>query len=391
MASLRRKVNGTWEIQFRDEYRRKKTITLSGKYKERTARQLQDAVTVLIDKKINRDPTQDRVTKAWVENAPVEIREKLARFDLCELPSTHTAKELWDTFLSRHHFESEETQKGYGYALDRFFSFFKPNEPLEQLTKDRMMEWKRSLLESGRYLPTTIAGTISKAKTVFNWAKEQKWIPDSPLDGVGRGSYRNPSKDRFVTMEEYHKLRDACTCQEWRVIVTLARIGGLHPCEILVLRWSDIDWKNDRFRVFNAKLKQYEDKFVREVPIFAEIAAELGKLRAIPGNEDQEYVINRYVNREKSNLGTQFARIAQRAGIGKVPRPFDNMRASRSTEIHRQYGSKIESVWIGHSVKVAHEYYLMVTDDDFAVAAGKKIIKPVDNAELGHPPGVVSE
>ena len=42
-----------------------------------------------------------------------------------------------------------------------------------------------------------------------------------------------------------------------------------------------------------------------------------------------------------------YTRIAKRAGIGTIPRPFDNMRASRSTEIHREHGAKKESVWIG--------------------------------------------
>jgi hypothetical protein len=48
------------------------------------------------------------------------------------------------------------------------------------------------------------------------------------------------------------------------------------------------------------------------------------------------------------------------------------MRASRATEIHREWGSKIESEWLGHSEKTAFDHYLMVTDDDYAVAAGQK-------------------
>ena len=379
MASLRKRENGTWEIQFRDEYRRRQTITVSGsKYTERTARQFQDAVTVLVDKKINRDPTQDRVTKAWVENASLEIREKLARVGLYDMPSKHTAAELWETFLAKNCDMYEDTRRTYLYARERFFSYFRPNELLDELTQERMKDWRRCLLDSGKYAPATVAGTISKAKAVFNWAKRQRWIKTSPLDGVGRGSYRNREKDRFITQEEYRLLLNACPCQEWRLILTLARIGGLHPCEILTLRWSDINRNRHRFRVFNAKLKQHEHLYEREVPLFAEVSAELDKLRSLPGNADQEYVINRYVNREKSNLGTQFARIAKKAGIGRIARPFDNMRASRSTEIYAEYGAKKESLWIGHSVKVAFENYLMVTDDDFAVAAGKKVIKSVD-------------
>jgi len=49
------------------------------------------------------------------------------------------------------------------------------------------------------------------------------------------------------------------------------------------------------------------------------------------------------------------------------------MRASRATEVHNQYGAKKESLWIGHSEKIAMKFYLMVTDEDYAIAAGKQM------------------
>jgi integrase len=348
--------------------------------------QLKDAVEVLVDKKINDDPRQHGPTKAWLENAPPEILTKLAKYGFCMLPSTYTVQELWDSFFDAHPDMIEQTRKTYCYAHERFKSFFKqPNELLNKLTKARMEEWRRFLRVETKLAPATIAGTLSKAKAVFNWAQKEGWIVESPLKGVGRGSFRNRDKDRFIKPEEYHKLLGACDCQEWRVIISLARYGGLHPNEVLNLRWCDIDWEGNRFKVSNAKLRQYEGKYVREIPIFAEVATELEKLRLLPGNEDTGYVISRYTNREQCNLGTQFARIAKRAGLGKVPRPFDNMRASRSTEIYKQYGAKMESLWIGHSLKVALDHYLMVTDDDFAIAAGKKAVQSV---ETGRTPEV---
>ncbi|MDR0328249.1 MAG: hypothetical protein LBI05_08150, partial [Planctomycetaceae bacterium] len=61
-----------------------------------------------------------------------------------------------------------------------------------------------------------------------------------------------------------------------------------------------------------------------------------------------------------------------RAGLDKIPRPFDNMRASRATEVCKEYGPKSESVWLGHSETMAMKHYLMVTDDDYVVAAGQR-------------------
>jgi len=371
MATLRQRKNGIWEIQYRNEEGRK-TITLSSrKFNERTARQFRDAVEVLLFHRSNNDPRIDPLVKLWVERAVPEIREKLALHGLYDLPSKYTVQELWDTFIDKKFDVAESTIQSYIHARDRFFLFFHQDELIRDLTQDRMKEWKAFMLGCGRYGEPTVAGTISKAKAVFNWAKSQKWLKESPLDGVGRGSYRNEDNDYFVTREEYHRLLGACPCQEWRVIITLARYGGLHPCEIMTLRWSDIDEAGNRFSAFNAKLKRFKRLYERKVPLFPEVVVELDKLRSMRGVEDQEYVIGHVSNRDTSTWWQEYTRIAKRAGLERIPRPFDNMRASRATEVHDRYGAKKESLWIGHSEKIAEKFYLMVTDDDYAKAAGK--------------------
>ena len=60
------------------------------------------------------------------------------------------------------------------------------------------------------------------------------------------------------------------------------------------------------------------------------------------------------------------------AGIEPIPRPFDNMRASRSTEVYAEFGAFYESQWIGHSAKVARDHYLQVREEDFERAVGGK-------------------
>ena len=81
---------------------------------------------------------------------------------------------------------------------------------------------------------------------------------------------------------------------------------------------------------------------------------------------------NRYRDPERTNLGTQFARIVKIAGVEPIPRPFDNMRASRSTEVYAEFGAFYESKWIGHSTKIASEHYLQVREEDFERAVGGK-------------------
>ena len=157
-----------------------------------------------------------------------------------------------------------------------------------------------------------------KTKAAFAWAKEEEWITKNPLDKVETGTYRNKKNDRTITLEEYRKLLLACPNQEWRVIIILARVGGLRPCEIVNLRWSRINWEGKRVNVFSPKLIQHEKLRERDVPLFDRIPEELARLRLEYGNDLPEYVINCFPDRTNANMVTDFAPIAERAGIGPI-------------------------------------------------------------------------
>jgi hypothetical protein len=46
------------------------------------------------------------------------------------------------------------------------------------------------------------------------------------------------------------------------------------------------------------------------------------------------------------------------------------MRASRQTELHREFPLHVVCSWLGNSPRIAQQSYLLVTEDDFARAAG---------------------
>jgi len=362
--------NRGFEIRFSDPHGRTLTITLGRKFNQKTATDLKGVVEALIYYLDNAISVPDKRVLTWIETASQEIKEKLAKAGLIAIPKNHTVTELWDLFLKQKAGIKESTEKTYTDAKRRFFEFFQESELLSSLTQVRMKQWKEFL--KGTLAESTIAGTITKVKAVFNWAVESGMIEKSPLDGVGRGSFVNREKDRFITMEEYRRLLDASPCQDWRVIIALARYGGLRaPSEVLRLRWSDINWEKSRFYVSSSKTERYEGKEGRVVPLFEELREELEKL-FFAQPEKTEFVITRYRDPERSNLGTQFARIVKMAGVEPIQRPFDNMRASRSTEIYAEYGAFLESKWIGHSSKIAKDHYLQVREEDFERATGKK-------------------
>jgi hypothetical protein len=68
----------------------------------------------------------------------------------------------------------------------RFFEVFLPEEPVEKITAERLLEWKVSLQDE--YAEASIAGYIKKVKAVLNWAVEQNWLLKSPARKIPTGS-----------------------------------------------------------------------------------------------------------------------------------------------------------------------------------------------------------
>ncbi|MBM3967120.1 MAG: hypothetical protein FJ308_18965 [Planctomycetes bacterium] len=51
------------------------------------------------------------------------------------------------------------------------------------------------------------------------------------------------------------------------------------------------------------------------------------------------------------------------------------LRASRQTELQREFPLHLVCSWLGNSPRIAQLGYLLVTDDDFAKAAGVENLK----------------
>lgn len=378
MASRSKRTGKTpsYEIQFYDTTGRRRTIYLGGRrYSEKTATELKGIVETLVYCRDNSMSTLDKRTLAWLESASTDIREKLVKAGLVEPPPpTHTTGELWSDYMKQKTGITESTMDTYEAAKDRFFAFFTGSEPLTDLTTEMIHKWKNFMLaevprvrtKQNGLAESTTAGTIAKAKAVFNWGIRSGWIETSPLKGVKCGSFVNQDNDQEIEPLDYYKLLAACPCQEWRCIIALARIGGLRaPSEIMSLRWQDIRWHKGEFTARSPKTKHHEGKDRRIVPLFPALEVELRRLYDLPLSRGQEFVINRYPKREKTNLGMQFSRIVEDAGLGKIKRPFDNMRMCRSNEIIYYHDPRCESLWIGHTVETAKKHYLRAMKADF--------------------------
>ncbi|MCU0878210.1 MAG: site-specific integrase, partial [Pirellulaceae bacterium] len=207
-----------------------------------------------------------------------------------------------------------------------------------------------------------------RAKQFFRAALRKKLITENPFDGMKDCQVRaNRERDYFVTREEAAKVLESCPDAEWQLIFALARYGGLRtPSELLAIKWDDIDWERNRFTVRSTKTEHHDAGGIRIVPIFPEIRPYLDSCY-FAAAEGAENVIVRYRDKN-SNLRTQLERIIKRAGLKPWPKMFQNLRASRATELAKQYPAHVAAEWLGHSREIAAEHYWRVTDADYEQA-----------------------
>lgn len=108
------------------------------------------------------------------------------------------------------------------------------------------------------------------------------------------------------------------------------------------------------------------------LPLFPELRPHLEAVfdEAEPGTT---YVITKH-RVGSANLRTTLERICNRTGVKLWERAFQNMRASRETELTQEHPLHVVTAWIGNSAPIAAKHYLQVTDGDFdrAVQGGAK-------------------
>jgi hypothetical protein len=176
-----------------------------------------------------------------------------------------------------------------------------------------------------------------------------------PFFDVKPPSQRNDARKFFVTREAADRVLAACPDAEWRLIFALCRFGGLRcPSELLPLTWNDVDWERNRFLVHSPKTEHLDGGGDRWVPIFPELRPHFEEVFDLA----EAGVVNIVVQHRgpNVNLRTQLQRIVCRAGLIKWPKLFQNLRASRQTELAAEYPLRVFCTWIGNSEAVAEKH-----------------------------------
>ena len=372
MASISREANRRWRVLFVDVDRKRRTLRL-GTVSREQAEQVKIHVAHLVESKF-RGCALPSETARWLASVGEELAGRLLAVGLvatgqvhAETPGRH---ELLDDFLEGYISSridvKASTKRVYAHTRRNLVNFFGAGKPLALISPGDADLWRLNLVGQG-LADNTVRRRSGIAKQFFRTALRRRLIAENPFADLKCAIQANRKRDHFVTREDASKILDACPDAEWRLLFALARFGGLRiPSEVVGLCWGDVNWDGGWFMVRSPKTEHHSGGDCRRVPLFPELRPHLEQVfeQAEPGTE---CIIRRRDG--KLDLRTNLLRIITRAGLKPWPKLFQNLRATRETELAETYPIHKVVAWLGHSEAVANKHYLQVTDDDFLAAA----------------------
>lgn len=370
MASLqeRKHKNGksSWILQFY-LYGERKNLFLGNVYSRPRAKEVKMMIERLISC-IETGDKPDKTLAAWLSGLNEDLQRRFESAGLIKTQESFSLKKIFDEFLSVSTDRKDSTIETYSSAYKRIIQFFDVETECENITVSDGQSWKAFALE--RWSSATVSADIGKLRTVFGWAVECEFLTKNVFKKIKRGTTMNESRKFFVPHEWYEKLLVACPDQTWKTIIALCRIGGLRcPSEVLGVKWMDVDWTNRKLLVRSPKTEHHAGRDCRIIPLWGELHEQLELQSMVSDCNENDFVVDKYhrIGDEK-NMRRHFMAIVKRAGLPQWERLFHNLRASRSNELFGANPPHLASEWMGQSVKVARDHYLLATDQDFELA-----------------------
>lgn len=239
---------------------------------------------------------------------------------------------------------------------------------LDSITPTQLMTWSAEL----EHAANTVAKYITIAKQFFRWCESERLVSASPAVGL-RPSFSSSERLTEIPAEHIERLMSAADV-ELQLALALSRWGGLRAAEIFRIEHTDIDFDTNTFfvretkRIAQADRKRMAEQGgyrMRRVPLFPQLRAPLllamrthrGLL--MPGLADLSH----------SGRTERLERLAAECGIELPERPWQNMRASRETELLKRYDPIEVCRWIGNSSRVATKHYAIASAKAFSMAS----------------------
>jgi integrase len=320
-------------------------------------------------------------TQQWIAGLDQKLRSRLRDLELLA-PSNGDGITVGDwtaEYVRKRTDLKERTLVKLMHARTSLMEFLDPDIPVVDFTAGHADDFRLFLLRKG-LAEATVRRRCKRAKQFFSAAVKRGYITKNPFVDVPTSNVANESRRVFVERDTIAKVIAACPNDQWRLIFALARYGGLRiPSEIQGLRWSDIDWTKKQFRVHSPKTEHIEGKEHRDVPLFPELVPYFKSWKA-QRKKGEALVFPALAKR--GNLRQYAHSIIRKAGIEPWTRVYQNLRASRETELVEDFPVHVVTAWLGNSPDTAAKHYLSVlkTHLERAVGCGS----PSRGTDMGH-------
>ena len=374
MASVLKRPNGHYWVQFLDLEKKRQTVRLGKTSRKKADRIKSVAEDLLSGLKLSQSP--DDKTLQWLDECDDDIYDKLAAVGLVDDRSTTRLSAFIAEYIKSRTDLKPRTVIKFNATKDYMVAHFGAECDLRKVTEADGQAFRIYLLSQQNSKGQGMAeNTVRKhtqiAKQFFNHAVSRKLLRVNPLAGLPSTVMPNKERMHYITHDDAAAVIDACPDAQWRLIFALARYGALRcPSEILQLRWADIDWGKQEMLVRSEKTAHHVGQGSRKVPIFADLMPFIEDARELSEGKG-EFLVHRYRD-EETNLRTQLHRIAERAHLKPWPKAFQNLRASRATDLVMHHPLHVVSQWTGHSIETMRKFYLQVTDEHRQAALAVK-------------------
>lgn len=138
------------------------------------------------------------------------------------------------------------------YAFQRFFSFWPPENPVEEITP----AMAHGFLQGEAVARSGHAANKARKNLVAAWtwgAKYLEGFPAGPNPFATVGKFKSNQAERYVPPEaDFWKVYETCGTQDRALLLACLHLAARRG-EIFGLHWSDVDWENARIRVWTGK------------------------------------------------------------------------------------------------------------------------------------------
>jgi integrase len=370
MASVANDPGGRRRILFVAPDDRRRTIRL-GKCDRKTAEAVARRVEALLAAKIGGQPVP-RDTASWLAGIGESLYDRLAAVGLVEPRQLLTVAEFLQSWLA------DKKTKGYkpasltawGQTATELTAIL-GDKPLSCLTHADG-EAYRSAMQARGLRAATVHRRLGHGRQMLEDAVRLGRLSLNPWRHV-RVRAGDPSERRaYVSVADAERVIDHCPNVWWRLLVALARFGGLRvPSEALSLAWADTDWERGRLSVPSPKT-EYTGKTHRVIPLFPLLRPHLAAAFDAAAEGAVFVFPDEYRRRAQgpggwvnANLRTTLAKIVRRAGVDPWPRLWHSLRASCESDLAQSFPLATVTKWMGNTPSVALRHYVDPTESAF--------------------------